>query len=78
MVQYLFIAHMEKSAKNHKLHGDFLAICQKQRVFPSISRCIPQSLSSVCEFRHQSLTLKYIEIGPLFALEALAAPSTFF
>ena len=27
------------------------------------SRCIPQSLFSVCEFRHQSLTLKYIEIG---------------
>ena len=30
-----------------------------------ISRRIPLSLASVLEFRHQSLTLKYIEIGLL-------------
>ena len=30
-----------------------------------ISRRIPLSFASVLEFRHQSLTLKYIEIGLL-------------
>ena len=35
-----------------------------------ISRRIPLSLASVLEFRHQSLTLKYIEIGLLHYTKA--------
>ena len=45
-----------KLAKAQGLQGN---VCRH------FSRCIPWGLASVCQFRHQSLTLKCIEIGLL-------------
>ena len=81
-------ANSSSTILDHGTHGNKLQRAEKYAEIPDdlskthgfpfnvcfhFSRCIPRSLASACDFRHQSFKLKYFEIG-LFSRKSKREP----